>query len=347
MINKCTNCKHNDNDFCDMGRSCYKYSQFEPKQDKKCDNCKNMLNNLLCSVNGCFDYCYFEPKQDDLEKILEQFKNGEIALNVTTREDYNRLMLWCDSRGLRWVSSINKLASEHSNSKLNWDRGHLCITSYKSELYWADKEYYENKKSKIVKLKYKDSYIPNKENVDKINEFVNKFVNKNVKGAAQTAIKQEFTKDDLKVGMVVESRDSKKYIAHKKFFLPLDDDFNGVLYIKYYDLDLTDKNNHIYDIVKVYTTNNLTQVLEGKYDSLELIWKRDAVQWDKVAVDTKILVKQSHCSEWFKRYFAKYENGKVYAWATGKDSFTANNDFDSYATVFDEAKLYKDDEASI
>lgn len=38
------------------------------------------------------------------------------------------------------------------------------------------------------------------------------------------------------------------------------------------------------------------------------------VDWSKIPVDTKIFVKDNKDSRWFRRHFAKYENGKVYAW---------------------------------
>ena len=44
------------------------------------------------------------------------------------------------------------------------------------------------------------------------------------------------------------------------------------------------------------------------------------VDWSKVAVDTPILVRDNSFSEWGKRYFAKYENGGVYAWSNGTTS---------------------------
>ena len=46
------------------------------------------------------------------------------------------------------------------------------------------------------------------------------------------------------------------------------------------------------------------------------------VDWSKVAVDTPILVKGRNDHEWLKRYFAKYENGSVYAWNTGRTSWS-------------------------
>lgn len=44
------------------------------------------------------------------------------------------------------------------------------------------------------------------------------------------------------------------------------------------------------------------------------------IDWSKVAVDTPILVRDNSFSEWGKRYFAKYENGGVYAWSNGTTS---------------------------
>ena len=48
------------------------------------------------------------------------------------------------------------------------------------------------------------------------------------------------------------------------------------------------------------------------------------VDWLKVAVDTPILVNDSNDHEWLKRYFAKYENGVVYAWSNGTTSWSGN-----------------------
>ena len=48
------------------------------------------------------------------------------------------------------------------------------------------------------------------------------------------------------------------------------------------------------------------------------------VDWSKVAVDTPILVRDSEEEAWRKRYFAKYENGKVCTWLGGKTSWSAH-----------------------
>lgn len=63
---------------------------------------------------------------------------------------------------------------------------------------------------------------------------------------------------------------------------------------------------------------------------LQVLWlledyEEPEVDWSKVAVDTPILVRDSEHEEWEKRYFAKYEDGKVYAWSGGATSWTSEN----------------------
>ena len=44
--------------------------------------------------------------------------------------------------------------------------------------------------------------------------------------------------------------------------------------------------------------------------------------WSKVEVDTPILVRDDEYEEWLKRHFVKYEGGAVYAWNSGRTSWT-------------------------
>lgn len=60
--------------------------------------------------------------------------------------------------------------------------------------------------------------------------------------------------------------------------------------------------------------------------------------WSKVPVDTPILVRDSEKSSWKHRYFAKYENNRVYAWTFGADSWSANNSY-SNTNIWKYAKL--------
>lgn len=69
---------------------------------------------------------------------------------------------------------------------------------------------------------------------------------------------------------------------------------------------------------------DFSSVISAVNSSWNLIWQRKpAVDWSKVAVDTKVLVKFN--DTWEKRYFAKYENGKIFVWSYGKTSFTKSN----------------------
>ena len=66
------------------------------------------------------------------------------------------------------------------------------------------------------------------------------------------------------------------------------------------------------------------------------------VDWSKVAVDTPIFVRDSEANEWRKRYFAKYDNGIVYAWAGGATSWSADSSSDISAWKM--AKLAESEE---
>ena len=59
------------------------------------------------------------------------------------------------------------------------------------------------------------------------------------------------------------------------------------------------------------------------------------IDWSKVAVDTPILVRGNANLEWNKRYFAKYENGSVFAWHDGATSWSS----EGHTTAWKLAKL--------
>ena len=56
-------------------------------------------------------------------------------------------------------------------------------------------------------------------------------------------------------------------------------------------------------------------------------YEEPGVDWSKVKVDTPILVKRSKEAEWERRYFAKFVDGKVYAWMGGATSWTADSEY--------------------
>ncbi len=76
-------------------------------------------------------------------------------------------------------------------------------------------------------------------------------------------------------------------------------------------------------------------------DILNMDFKEE-VDWSKVPVDAPILVKNHEGDIWEKRRFAKYENGRIYAWLGGKDSFTAFSEND--VTIWEYVKLYNKEE---
>lgn len=77
---------------------------------------------------------------------------------------------------------------------------------------------------------------------------------------------------------------------------------------------------------------------------LEEEYVEPQVDWSKVAVDTKILVKQYPNSEWKKRYFAKYEDGRVYAFSYGSTSWSDDDTEHDYVCDWKYAKLYEEGE---
>ncbi len=53
-------------------------------------------------------------------------------------------------------------------------------------------------------------------------------------------------------------------------------------------------------------------------------YEEPKVDWSKVKVDTPILVRDYEGQEWARKYFAKYENETVYAWDSGRTSWTGD-----------------------
>ena len=62
-----------------------------------------------------------------------------------------------------------------------------------------------------------------------------------------------------------------------------------------------------------------------KYAKLPEDEKKPETDWSKVKVDTPILVRDIKDGRWLERYFAKYEDGKVYAWLGENTSYTARD----------------------
>lgn len=70
-------------------------------------------------------------------------------------------------------------------------------------------------------------------------------------------------------------------------------------------------------------------------------YKEPPVDWSKVPVDTPIYVRMDEYCNWVPRYFAKYEEGKIYAWINGVTSFSTESKNDLTAWAY--AKLAKEE----
>lgn len=67
-------------------------------------------------------------------------------------------------------------------------------------------------------------------------------------------------------------------------------------------------------------------------------YKESEVDWSKVPVDTKIYVRDYENVEWIPMYFAKYEDGRVYAWSAGGTAWSC-----SETTGWEYAKLAEEE----
>ena len=106
-------------------------------------------------------------------------------------------------------------------------------------------------------------------------------------------------------------------------------------------LDLKNKR------IKFEKTDNPHYDYENRGNGISWLWRkewlkdiREEVDWGKVPVDTRIIV--SNCRDFKivqKRYFAKYEDGKIYAWYGGATSWSAKSNL---VTGWKYAKLADD-----
>ena len=88
------------------------------------------------------------------------------------------------------------------------------------------------------------------------------------------------------------------------------------------------ENGNVYAWVDGQTSWTGADEIKWKYAKLA------EVDWNKVEVDTPILVRDDEDGKWIKRYFAKYKDGKVYAWNGGR-----TGQIENYMTPWKYAKL--------
>lgn len=71
-------------------------------------------------------------------------------------------------------------------------------------------------------------------------------------------------------------------------------------------------------------------------------YKEPEVDWSKVEVDTKVMVRDTNAHEWVRRYFSHFDNGTVYCFQFGATSWSNSKSLD--ATAWKYAKLAEDEE---
>lgn len=131
-------------------------------------------------------------------------------------------------------------------------------------------------------------------------------------------------------GDVVILRNGSRYMLVDDTFVGCET--KGYLKYKIYDNNMLIKRDQTMkyskdelDIMKVY--RNTIPFFNIVNNDETLIYEREFNKWNSVKRNTKILVKNRGELEWNKRYFAKYENGKVWAYPAGATSWS-NEDKD-------------------
>ena len=152
-----------------------------------------------------------------------------------------------------------------------------------------------------------------------------------------------FSKKDIKPGMLVEmsvhGEKKLRYVTLCKEGMVLVDKKGYHTNLKCFNNDLSRKIPDEIKITKIYDLSEYAHMsLEFSTENRDLLWNvEDEVDWDEVEVDTKVLVRDRPYNEWLKRYFAKYENGKVYVFDDGRTSWNCRG-----ITHWEETKLWED-----
>ena len=135
-------------------------------------------------------------------------------------------------------------------------------------------------------------------------------------------------KSDLKNGMIVKFRNSDElHILISDVFCDIKGE--GFLELSSYNDEMCSIYDAEWDIVEVYKSKKSNIMACFIHNEIELIWKRNEVDWSKVPIDTKILVSIDG-DVWKTRHFAKYEDNKIYVFKQGCTSWTAYGETNSW-----------------
>ena len=114
----------------------------------------------------------------------------------------------------------------------------------------------------------------------------------------------DWSKVEVDTPVLVKDNEKAKWI--KKYFAKYED---GAVYV--WSGGCTSWTGNI----------NLTTIY--KYAKLVEDQKEPEIDWSKIKVDTPILVRDNKDNKWLERYFAKFEDDKVYAWLGENTSYDA------------------------
>ena len=166
-------------------------------------------------------------------------------------------------------------------------------------------------------------------------------------------MKKEFTKNDLRTGMIVRFRNGMLGVVLRDYIQVV----TGLHYIGKYQNDLTlahkDTTCNIDEIYEfkeglsckemfdILHSNGLEHLIEKEY--VELIWKREEpkreIDWNKVPKWTRVLVR-NYNENWKRAYFMRV--GYIGYKATYRDRFTSAGDAECY--LWDEIKIYDEND---
>lgn len=200
-------------------------------------------SSVNCTANGgkgC-EYCWNREMENTEVKTKvkkefdwEEFKNkrNKIAVHCKTEEEAKDFCKQMHEHGLKWVSTNSYI------ERTNWHvlKEKTCYTNHGC---YCDKDYYIENDCKI--LEWSDY------------------------------MKKEFTKSDLKDGMVVAYANGKRRLVLNNFLIGKD----GYYDLKYYSEDLKNKDDSDKDIVRIF---KITMATTFDYichsSNLKLIWER-------------------------------------------------------------------------
>lgn len=97
-----------------------------------------------------------------------------------------------------------------------------------------------------------------------------------------------------------------------------------------------------YTVLSGYAHKLGRLILNDTYYCIDIGKKLNIIDWSTIEVDTKIRVRDRENDIWRRRYFAYYENGKVYVFCNGKTSWSAWNNNGLGTTSYEFAEVVEE-----